>query len=150
MMKWGGKTMMREELNNLLGVKPGVCVTANWIVYFELSWKLRCFTRASLAMWASSCSWISLRSSSSLALSASSRSCFSRRKSCLSTWTAQGNRWRCWDKWVKVLLPHHLTGSNSILHADKKNKPVLLWKSLLVWFLLCPWMFGTHLPHRTV
>lgn len=40
-------------------------------------------------MWASSCNWISLLSSSSLALSASSRSCFSLCRCCLSTWAAQ-------------------------------------------------------------
>lgn len=51
----------------------------------EVSWAY--LTKASLAMWASSCSWISLLSSSSLARSASSRSCFSLCSRCLSTWT---------------------------------------------------------------
>ena len=50
-------------------------------------------TSASLAIWASSCSWINLLSSSSLALSASSRSCFSLCRRCLSTWTHASRVW---------------------------------------------------------
>lgn len=54
-------------------------------VDFKVSWVD--LTKASLAMWASSCNWINLLSSLSLALSASSRNCFSLCRRCLSTWT---------------------------------------------------------------